>query len=159
MHPTHAVAPCLMLIGKRPETVYCKGSGTVRKEVEAAYGCPYAFESALISLKDSDTSIEMARFLYHVARGYTESFNVYGERKTFEWQQLESEKPVMFSMEFDDSANPVSYTHLSLRPQSLQFDMRSHPYQPCPVDPAVMSRHSRTVKLLSLIHIFLLPLP
>ena len=107
MHPTHAVAPCLMLIGKRPETVYCKGSGTVRKEVEAAYGCPYAFESALISLKDSDTSIEMVRFLYHVARGYTESFNVYGERKTFEWQQLESEKPVMFSMEFDDSANHV----------------------------------------------------
>ena len=75
MHPTHAVAPCLMLLGKRPETVYCKGSGRVRKEVEAPYGCPYAFESALISLKDSDVSIEMARFLYHVARGYTESFN------------------------------------------------------------------------------------
>lgn len=65
MHPTHAVAPCLMLLGKRPETVYCKGSGKVRKEVEAPYGCPYAFESALISLKDSDVSIEMARFLYH----------------------------------------------------------------------------------------------
>ncbi len=39
MHPTHAVAPCLMLLGKRPETVYCKGSGKVRKEVEAPYGC------------------------------------------------------------------------------------------------------------------------
>lgn len=77
MHPTHAVAPCLMLLGKRPETVYCKGSGKVRKEVEAPYGCPYAFESALISLKDSDVSIEMARFLYHVARGYTESFNIF----------------------------------------------------------------------------------
>lgn len=98
MHPTHAVAPCLMLLGKRPETVYCKGSGKVRKEVEAPYGCPYAFESALISLKDSDVSIEMARFLYHVARGYTESFNIYGERKSFEWQQLESEQPVLFSM-------------------------------------------------------------
>lgn len=30
MHPTHAVAPCLMLLGKRPETVYCKGSGSVK---------------------------------------------------------------------------------------------------------------------------------
>ena len=40
-------------------------------------------------------------FLYHVARGYTECFNIYGERKSFEWQQLESEKPVLFSMAFD----------------------------------------------------------
>lgn len=107
MHPTHAVAPCLMLLGKRPEAVYCKGSGKVRKEVEEPYGCPFAFESALISLKDSDVSIEMARFLYHVARGYTESFHVYGERKSFEWQQLESEKPVLFSMAFDPNAEHV----------------------------------------------------
>lgn len=107
MHPTHAVAPCLMLLGKRPETVYCKGSGRVRKEVEAPYGCPYAFESALISLKDSDVSIEMARFLYHVARGYTESFNIYGERKSFEWQQLESEQPVLFSMALGANAEHV----------------------------------------------------
>ena len=107
MHPTHAVAPCLMLLGKRPETVYCKGSGKVRKEVEEPYGCPFAFESALISLKDSDVGIEMARFLYHVARGYTESFNIYGERKSFEWQQLESERPVLFSMAFDPNAEHV----------------------------------------------------
>lgn len=107
MHPTHAVAPCLMLLGKRPETVYCKGSGRVRKEVEAPYGCPYAFESALISLKDSDVSIEMARFLYHVARGYTESFNIYGEQKSFEWQQLESEQPVLFSMALGANAEHV----------------------------------------------------
>lgn len=107
MHPTHAVAPCLMLLGKRPETVYCKGSGKVRKEVEAPYGCPYAFESALISLKDSDVSIEMARFLYHVARGYTESFNIYGEQKSFEWQQLESEQPVLFSMALGADAEHV----------------------------------------------------
>ena len=30
MHPTHAVAPCLMLLGKRPETVYCKRSVSVK---------------------------------------------------------------------------------------------------------------------------------
>lgn len=107
MHPTHAVAPCLMLAGNRPESVYCKGSGEVRQEVRDAYGCPFAFESALISLKDSDVSIELERFLYHVARGYTECFNVYGDRKSFEWQQLESEKPVMFSMEFDGDSNHV----------------------------------------------------
>lgn len=56
MHPTHAVAPCLMLLGKRPEAVYCKGSGKVRKEVEAPYGCPFAFESALISRNPAENS-------------------------------------------------------------------------------------------------------
>ena len=70
MHPTHAVAPCLMLLGKRPKTVYCKGSGAVREAVEKGYGCPFAFESALITLEDSDVCIELERFLYHVARGY-----------------------------------------------------------------------------------------
>ena len=38
---------------------------------------------------------------------YTESFHVYGERKSFEWQQLESEKPVLFSMAFDPNAEHV----------------------------------------------------
>ena len=42
-----------------------------------------------------------------MARGYTESFHVYGERKSFEWQQLESEKPVLFSMAFDPNAEHV----------------------------------------------------
>ena len=41
------------------------------------------------------------------ARGYTECFNIYGERKSFEWQQLESEKPVLFSMAFDPHAEHV----------------------------------------------------
>lgn len=70
MHPTHAVAPCLMLLGKRPETVYCKGSGKVRKEVEAPYGCPYAFESALISLKDSDVSSVFTHLFPHRLGSY-----------------------------------------------------------------------------------------
>ena len=107
MHPTHAVAPCLMLLGKRPAAVYGRGSGRVRKEVEAPYGCPFAFESALITLRDSDVAIEMARFLYHVARGYTESFNIYGERKSFEWQQLESELPVLFSMKLGANSRHI----------------------------------------------------
>lgn len=97
MHPTHAVAPCLVLAGKRPTQVYAKGSGRVREELASRYGCPYSFESALITLEDDAPAIEMARFLFHVARGYTESFNVYGEERSFEWQQIESEKPVLFT--------------------------------------------------------------
>lgn len=97
MHPTHAVAPCLMLAGHLPEKVYARGSGKVRKELEETYGCPYAFEAAFITLQDSDITIEMERFLYGVARSYSECFRVYGENKSFEWQQLADEAPVLYT--------------------------------------------------------------
>lgn len=97
MHPTHAVAPCLMLAGHLPDKVYARGSGRVRKELEEKYGCPFAFEAAFISLKDSDVTIEVERFLYGVARSYSECFRIYGENKSFEWQQLLSEEPVLYT--------------------------------------------------------------
>lgn len=97
MHPTHAVAPCLMLEGKYPLAVYGRGSGRIRDELVEQYHSPFAFESALITLEDSDVTIEMERFLYGVARSYEECFRVYGENKSFEWQQLADEKPVLYS--------------------------------------------------------------
>ena len=54
----------------------------MREELEKQYGCPFAFESAFISLKDSDITIEMERFLYGVARSYSECFRIYGENKS-----------------------------------------------------------------------------
>lgn len=97
MHPTHAVAPCLMLAGRMPKQVYGRGSGRIRDELIRQYGCPYAFEAAFITLQDSDVTIEMQRFLYGVARSYEECFNVYGEQKSFEWQQLKDEEPVLYT--------------------------------------------------------------
>ena len=97
MHPTHAVAPCLMLAGHLPDKVYARGSGKIRKELADKYGCPFAFESAFISLQDSDVTIEMERFLYGVARNYSECFRIYGENESFEWQQLADEDPVLFT--------------------------------------------------------------
>ena len=76
--------------------MYARGSGKINPEYEKRYGCPYAFESAFITLKDSDITIEMERFLYGVARSYSECFRIYGENMSFEWQQLASEKPVLY---------------------------------------------------------------
>lgn len=39
----------------------------------------------------------MERFLYGVARSYSECFRVYGENKSFEWQQLAEEDPVIYT--------------------------------------------------------------
>ena len=87
MHPTHAVAPCLRLAGHLPLQVYARGSGKINERYASRYGCPFAFESAFITLQDSDITIEMERFLYGVARSYAECFRVYGENMSFEWQQ------------------------------------------------------------------------
>jgi len=97
MHPTHAVAPCLQLGGHLPLRVYARGSGKISDQYAARYGCPYAFESAFITLEDSDVTIEMERFLYGVARSYSECFRIYGENMSFEWQQLAGEGPVLYT--------------------------------------------------------------
>mgnify|MGYP002226979535 CR=1 FL=1 len=83
MHPTHALAPCLMLTGRYPAQVYGRGSGRIREELQQQYYCPFAFESAFVSLENSDLTIEMERFLYGVARSYSECFRVYGEKSSF----------------------------------------------------------------------------
>lgn len=97
MHPTHAIGPCLMLLNDYPERVYAKGSGKIRPELEARYNSPFAFESALVTIKNSDVTIELERFLYGVARSYSECFRIYGEKRSFEWQQLADDEPVMFT--------------------------------------------------------------
>ncbi|WP_424768736.1 Gfo/Idh/MocA family protein [Paenibacillus sp. sgz302251] len=102
MHPTHAIAPLLDLIGKRPVKVSCVGSGSMREELVRQYNNPYPIESALFQLENSDVALELTRSMFHTARDYSECFNVYGEKATFEWQQLEHEQPVIFRMgEYD----------------------------------------------------------
>lgn len=75
MHPTHAVAPCLMLLGKRPETVYCKGSGKVRKEVEAPYGCPFILTIAKSKEQNNRPLVESSLktiFFFCLFSGFTQ---------------------------------------------------------------------------------------
>ena len=37
----------------------------------------------------------MSRFLYGVTRQYTESFDVYGDKLSFEWHQMGDEEPIL----------------------------------------------------------------
>ena len=96
MHPTHALAPCLLLAKKYPEKVYGRGSGRIRNELAKQYGCRFSWESAFLSLEESDITIEMERFLYGTARSYSECFRIYGENMSYEWQQLLNEDPVLY---------------------------------------------------------------
>ena len=95
---THAIAPLVMAANSRIVRTHCFGSGTMREELHKQYGNPYPLECAIFEFENG-LKAEVTRSLFSVARGYTESFNVYGEKSTFEWQQVEEEEnPVIFRM-------------------------------------------------------------
>jgi len=75
--------------------VSCYGSGRIREELIPKYGSPYAVETATFSVAGSDVCAEVTRSLFDVARQYRESFDVSGSKKSFEWQQVENEQPVI----------------------------------------------------------------
>jgi predicted dehydrogenase len=94
-YATHCVSPCLALLGKHAEHVVCHGSGRIDEHLIPKYGSPFAVETATFKLRDSDVSAEVTRSLFATARQYRESFDVYGSKASFEWQQVENEDPVI----------------------------------------------------------------
>jgi predicted dehydrogenase len=94
-YATHCVSPCLAILGKHAQHVVCHGSGRIREELVGRYGSPFAIETATFAIKDSDVAAEVTRSLFDVARQYRESFDAYGSKKSFEWQQVENEDPVI----------------------------------------------------------------
>lgn len=99
-YATHCVSPCLAILSKPgapalADGVSCHGSGRVREELIARYKSPFAVETATFSVRDSDVCAEVTRSLFDVARQYRESFDVSGSKRSFEWQQVEGEDPVI----------------------------------------------------------------
>ena len=94
-YATHCVSPCLALVGKHAEHVVCHGSGRIREDLIPRYGSAYAIETATFKIKDTDLAAEVTRSLFDTARQYRESFDAYGSKKSFEWQQVEGEEPVI----------------------------------------------------------------
>ncbi len=94
-YATHCVSPCLHLPGKLAESVVCHGSGRISEELTSKYGSPFAVETATFSMRDSDLSAEVTRSLFQTARQYIESFDVYGEKVSFEWPRIEHEPAVL----------------------------------------------------------------
>jgi predicted dehydrogenase len=97
-YATHCVSPCLALLGKHAESVVCHGSGRIDEKLIPKYGSPFAIETATFKVRDSDVVAEVTRSLFNTARQYRESFDVYGSKKSFEWQQVENEEPVLHEL-------------------------------------------------------------
>jgi predicted dehydrogenase len=94
-YATHCVSPCLALLGKHARSVVCHGSGRIRDDLVGRYGSPFAVETATFTINESDVVAEVTRSLFDVARQYRESFDATGSKKSFEWQQVEGEDPVI----------------------------------------------------------------
>jgi predicted dehydrogenase len=99
-YATHCVSPCLAILSSpgKPalaESVVCHGSGRIRDDLIKRYNSPFAIETATFTIAGSDVVAEVTRSLFDVARQYRESFDVTGSKKSFEWQQVENEEPVI----------------------------------------------------------------
>jgi predicted dehydrogenase len=97
-YATHAVSPLLSIADTRSVFVHCLGSGKMRRELYQKYRNPFPIETAIFQLEKEHLVAEVTRSLFHTAKAYTESFIVYGENMTFEWQQIEDEDPVLYKI-------------------------------------------------------------
>jgi predicted dehydrogenase len=118
-YATHVVSPCLALASEMAEYVSCFGSGRIQEELIPKYGSPFAIESCHIKIRNTDLAAEVTRSLFNTVRQYTESFDCYGSKMSFEWQLIATEEPILHTGGEDACHVPVpDYAHLL--PEGIQ---------------------------------------
>ena len=83
---THALSPVLTLLNEKPEYVVCNGSGRLSKDKAEKYNSPWAVETATFKFKNIDVIAESTRWLFETIRQCREGFDVYGTKRSFEWE-------------------------------------------------------------------------
>ena len=121
-YATHCVSPCLALLDKDAEHVVCHGSGRIDEHLIPKYGSPFAIETATFKLRDSDVSAEVTRSLFATARQYRESFDAYGSKASFEWQQVENEEPLIHTR--SSNGRPLTEAEIPRRVKVPDFAHR-----------------------------------
>lgn len=116
-YATHAVSPVLGMVDGRAEYVSCFGSGSVSEDLAQKSGNKYAVETCHIKIKDTDLSAHIWRFLFDTARQYRESIDVYGSKKSFEWELNEGGGHVVHTAkkpesEIAEKVEVPDYAHL-----------------------------------------------
>ncbi|MER7729141.1 Gfo/Idh/MocA family oxidoreductase [Streptomyces sp. NPDC096323] len=122
-YATHAVSPVLSVAGAQAESVVCIGSGRIAPGLAEKYGSPFAVESALLTLRNSDVGAEIARSLFETAHEYVESFTVFGDRASFEWEQTRGSGHVLHTGEVPKVIDVPDFAH-RLPPEIAPFTTR-----------------------------------
>ena len=123
-YATHAVAPLADLLGKRIKSVRCYGSGRISDEYCKRYDSPFAVETAQMLFEDSGVACEVTRSLFNTIRQYRESFDVYGTRMSFEWEQIFEGGHVLFSGFEDAQKVDVGDSDASLPKEIAKYALR-----------------------------------
>lgn len=123
-YATHCVSPCLAILSKPgknalAESVVCHGSGRIRDDLIKRYNSPFAVETATFKIAGSDVVAEVTRSLFDTARQYRESFDVTGSKKSFEWQQVENEEPIIHTK--SSTEKPLSEKEIPKRVKVPDF--------------------------------------
>jgi len=122
-YATHAVSPLLALAKTTVEYVVCHGSGRINEEYIKKYNSPFAVETATLKLRDSDLVCEVTRSLFDTIRQYRESFDVYGDKGSFEWEQVAEDGMVLYSgFEDTERVQVPDFGHL-LPPEIAGFTL------------------------------------
>lgn len=123
---THAISPLLDITDDIPEYVICHGSGSINAERTAKYGSPFAVETATFRLKKTHLAVEATRALYETVRQYRESFDLYGDKTSFEWEQIADEGQVLFEGGEDARRFVAPDAEDLLPPEIREFTKRQH---------------------------------
>jgi predicted dehydrogenase len=116
-YATHCVSPCLAMVKGEADYVSCLGSGRIAEQLLTKYGSPFSFETAHCKIRNQDLAFEVTRYLFNAARQYIESFDVYGEKMSFEWQLVEGDDPVLHTGgEKVEKVKVPDYAHLLPEP-------------------------------------------
>jgi len=116
---THAISPLLYLLDTRAESVICHGSGRLNEARSAKYGSPFAVETATFKMAGSDVVAEATRCLFETVRQVVESFDVYGDKMSFEWEQFLDDGHVIFE-NIDDARKIHAPDSSNLLPESIR---------------------------------------
>jgi predicted dehydrogenase len=128
---THAIGPVLALAQTRASRVHCFGSGTLRPDIQQPGGNTFPLQTAIFRLAGTDIAAEVTRSWFQVARPYTESFSIYGDKMGFEWQQIEHEDPLVYRLEelvpeHRGRGVEAKRTHAPERPDLLPAELAHH---------------------------------
>jgi predicted dehydrogenase len=120
-YATHCVSPLLALAAEQGHSgladyVHCMGSGRISDTLASKYGSPFAVETATFRIQGSPLVGEVTRSLFETARQYRESFDVYGDRASIEWPQIEHEPLVIHRGESPERRPAPDFAHLLPEP-------------------------------------------
>ena len=121
-YATHCVSPCLALAGqaRRERRLPRLGPDQRRADREVRLAVRRR-DAPRSSCATRDLAAEVTRSLFETARQYIESFDVYGDKVTFEWPQIEHEPAVLHRGE-----KPGAGRGARLRPPAARGDPPLH---------------------------------